>query len=946
MIFALIVSLPFVYILARRPVLRRLAIRNATRRPRESLLVIAGSMLATALMTASFVVGDTLDSSMRAFAYTKLGPTDEVVSVVGLDQEPALRAALDGFTDPDVDGVLPITTAGIAAATLDSPTQARTAAPKGQLAEIDFAAARDFGGDPDATGISGATPAEGRAVIVDDLARKLRIDTGDTFTVFAYGASRELVVDRVVAQEGLAGFWLGRESSSYNAFVAPGTIASLFAAATEPGEPPTFSYLVSNTGGVETGAERTDAVETALEEAIGDQTASVNTVKADLLDEAATTGETLTQLYQGIGMFAVFAGILLLINIFRMLAEERQSELGMLRAMGLRRRALVATFASEGWLYAIVACTVGVVLGLGVGRLVTAGAARILSGGEEEFSLPIRFAVDAASIQAGFTIGLVIAVITVLFTSVAISRFNIIAAIRGFERIRKRPGTLAGVAWSAVVAIGLLMTLGGIAGPRAELLLLGPAVAATGLARLAMRGSPSRPIVTIAGVLVLAWGVAAVSVATDLGADLEITAFFVQGLVLTISAVVLVSEYQAEIGHALARITGNALSVRLGLAYPLARKSRTALTLAQFSIVVFVLVYISVMAQMFRGQVDGLVTDVSGGYSVLVDSNPANPVPPAELATVDGVQHVAPLVRQIADITPHDAAEATTWSMTAFDRSFVEVAPPALEDRGAYPSDLAAYRAVLDDPSLAIVDSFFLSVGAGPPSAAVKIGETITVADPASGRSKELTVVAEGPADWVFNGGLMSASAAREIFGERAVANRVYVSTTDGPAVAATVESRWFDRGAEADTLRNIIDENLTQQTQFFTLMRAFLAVGLVIGVAGIGVIMVRAVRERKRQVGVLRALGFQSGSVSNAFAIEASFLAVIGVAIGVALGFVCTWSITTSDDFGEGLSWSVPWVAVAVLVAGTLVGALLATLGPARSASRIKPAVALRTTD
>ena len=78
-VFALVISLPFALILARRPVLRRLALRNAVRRPRETVLVIAGSMLATALMTAAFVVGDTFNASIKVTAYTQLGPADEVV---------------------------------------------------------------------------------------------------------------------------------------------------------------------------------------------------------------------------------------------------------------------------------------------------------------------------------------------------------------------------------------------------------------------------------------------------------------------------------------------------------------------------------------------------------------------------------------------------------------------------------------------------------------------------------------------------------------------------------------------------------------------------------------------------------------------------------------------------------------------------------------------------
>jgi putative ABC transport system permease protein len=138
----------------------------------------------------------------------------------------------------------------------------------------------------------------------------------------------------------------------------------------------------------------------------------------------------------------------------------------------------------------------------------------------------------------------------------------------------------------------------------------------------------------------------------------------------------------------------------------------------------------------------------------------------------------------------------------------------------------------------------------------------------------------------------------------------------------------------------------MAQQQQFFLLMRSYLALGLVVGVAGIGVIMVRAVRERRRQVGVLRALGFQAAAVRRAFVVESAFVAVEGVAIGTILALVCAWSITLSDAFGDSLPFRIPFGAIGLLVVGTFLCALLATAAPARSASRIRPAVALRLSD
>src|SRR5205085_972431 len=65
----------------RLPTFRRLALRNALRRKNEALLVIAGSLFGTAIVTSAFVVGDTLNASIRNEARTRLGPVDEVALV-------------------------------------------------------------------------------------------------------------------------------------------------------------------------------------------------------------------------------------------------------------------------------------------------------------------------------------------------------------------------------------------------------------------------------------------------------------------------------------------------------------------------------------------------------------------------------------------------------------------------------------------------------------------------------------------------------------------------------------------------------------------------------------------------------------------------------------------------------------------------------------------------
>ena len=240
------VALPIVVLivhdLVRRPTIRRLALRNVARRKGEAALVIAGSLLGTAIITASFIVGDTLRSSIRDAARTQLGPIDEVVKVTGLPPLASAEAAVRREPPlPDLDGVL---TAISAQAALQRPGPDPRAEPHATLLEVDFAKAREFGADPSITGLAGAgaTPQGDELVIPDDLARTLGVAKGAKVELFAYGAHRTLTVRQVVPKVGLAGF--GQPS----AFVAPGTIASLASPVVqESGNvPPIGLVMVSN----------------------------------------------------------------------------------------------------------------------------------------------------------------------------------------------------------------------------------------------------------------------------------------------------------------------------------------------------------------------------------------------------------------------------------------------------------------------------------------------------------------------------------------------------------------------------------------------------------------------------------------------------------------------------------------------------------------------------
>src|SRR5204862_425081 len=75
------------------------------------------------------------------------------------------------------------------------------------------------------------------------------------------------------------------------------------------------------------------------------------------------------------------AGVLLIVNIFVMLAEERKGEMGVARALGMRRKNLVQSFVSEGLLYALLSSVVGMFGGLLIAGVILWGFSKVFQGG-------------------------------------------------------------------------------------------------------------------------------------------------------------------------------------------------------------------------------------------------------------------------------------------------------------------------------------------------------------------------------------------------------------------------------------------------------------------------------------------------------------------------------------------------------------------------------------
>jgi putative ABC transport system permease protein len=955
------------FLLLRTTVLRRLALRQIARRRTEAVLVVLGSLLGTTLIVASMAVGDSLDRSVRQSAYDVLGPVDETVRASSLRVGHEAAARLEVLRDdPRVDGLLTLRTDQAAAIGYSGGD--RTAEPRTLVWEVNFAAAAPFGA-PDASGLAVRDPGPGGVVINSNLARAIGATKGVRLTFQLYGIPVPFTVAQVVPAEGLAGMGLGATVNK-DAFFSPGTLVR---AARVAGREPATVTVVSNRGDVEGGDDLTAPVTAAIRHALGPlakRGAVVSAPKHEVLKAARQTGDQLGSLFLFIASFSIIAGVLLLVNIFVMLADERKAQLGMLRAIGMRRRRVTGEFAIEGAVYGGIAALLGAALGLAVGRVVVVLAVHVLNGySVGDNKLPLVFDVRPVSLINGICAGFLIAFLAVVLTSVRIARTNIIAAIRGLEPSRRRRPRRRLTMLSAVVTVLLVaaavpaIAVDSRQGVATYLL---PTLALIAAVPLLRRVLPPRVVTTSVALAVLAWGLFAHIACPHVYDDQSTTTYVVLGTMLSFAAVVLLSQHQRLVLQPLrpliSRSSESGLALRLAVAYPMARRFRTGVTLAMYCIVVFVIILLTEISAVIQAGVGGAIEDASAGWTVRLDYNPNTPLQSVRELTsgefAAQISEAAPLVTTPAfGSDPLGRTDEPLPVLAVGVSDQLSQSAPALKDRiGGLPSDAAAWRLILRNPRYVLVDALYGSTG-GPQGKQIEPGDTVSLVNRRTGeRARRIIagVLTDGTAFYGISGGellypvLMGESAARDTFGADARPSSMLLKTAPGvdpSAVTRQLQSAFLANGAVATDIAQTVRQTYATSTQFFLLMQGYLALGLLVGITGLGVVMVRAVRERRRTIGVLRALGFRARTVRRAFLAESTFIALEGVVVGTILGVLTTWLLyQNSPAFGTlTVAFPIAWGPIAVTVGATLLASLAATVLPARRAAGVRPALAVR---
>ncbi len=127
--------------------------------------------------------------------------------------------------------------------------------------------------------------------------------------------------------------------------------------------------------------------------------------------------------------------------------------------------------------------------------------------------------------------------------------------------------------------------------------------------------------------------------------------------------------------------------------------------------------------------------------------------------------------------------------------------------------------------------------------------------------------------------------------------------------------------------------------TVLFTLLPVLVGISLVVGGIVIMNIMLMAVAERTREIGIRKALGAKRRDILAQFVVEATTLATVGAALGILFGLALAFVVRAVTPMPAAVA---PWSIIVAVILGMSVG-ILAGVYPAHRASRLDPITALR---
>ena len=902
-------------VVLRRPLIGRIAFREAGRRPGQTAVLILGLMIAGAAIFSIQVIEDTMYESYRAHALQSWGRDDIEISSGGAYFDSGVAQTVTCSCVAAVQNA--VITAG-SVVNLDREVGKANV----QITGLDLAAEKRFGPFVLAGGRStfGDELVSGGVFLTQPLADTLQARTGDHLRVIAGGtSSHDVTVAGIVLRQDAGAY--GFDDSMFASLATTQALAGIdgvnLIRVSAPGD---------GNGEVSSG----QAAAPALRSMLQGTGLRVLEVKRSALDIVLQTSDQGRPFVSSFGVLIALAATALVVNLAVMLSEERRPRLAVLRALGLTRTGLVRLSITEGAIYSLLGAIAGLPAGLALAFVIFTHGFGATG--------PQVFSVHVASLLAAVASAALINLATVFIVALRTNGMTISAAIRDLPEprvagrlSRKR---LAFMAVVALAGLALMFLFNG------ELAILGGGAiiaAATGL----FQGRVSdRVRYSVGAVAAVAWA----------GADFQLAAaknvsnpgpFAAALIVLVLAFSVLVATNLSVLEGAAGLVgrmsAGSRATLRPAMAYSARRPMRSGLVIAAFAIVMGMLILaqslVTAQGINYRTQAGGWdVQAIVAGTDVLTV--------PAVLLSEVGSQTDLPSRTFLGSTKwvfgPNDFRTAQDWHQEAI--TVFGVSPQQLEGGMGFVSPSAsaeAWRAIAHDPTLiastnSVGSVVYMATDQG------TVGFKVAAQIPSTNTSAYSSVLP----------GLIASTGALQRLGKSAPGAMLLL--TAAPGVSPSTLSRDLQRatlsaGVDVNTTKALLDHDAAVSSSFGDFIILLMRIGLLVGITSLGAVALRAVFERRRSIGMLRAIGYQPAQVLVGLLAETIVLATSGLVVGLMVAFVLGNAWITK--LANGAQFQPDFGSAAITVAIIYAAVLLVTLLPALRASRLRPAEALRVT-
>ncbi len=1047
-IFLLIIAVIALFLLykgLRNRIMITMGLRNFYRHRAQTVLVVAGLLIGTTIISSAMITGESLDSSLTTDVYKDLGLTDITIESYQdgeyFDQAAYYHLAGDSRVAERTDGLSPlIVDYPLAVIDADQGTMRRGVSRRAfgserlRLIGYNASADRAFGTFLTPNGSVDGTELGGDQVIMNkEAADMLNARVGDSLMLIVYQYAGESETDNI---SSLIGQIQGGNESAANLSMPAGVpdlglgmvevadICSSKGKGGYLGSANIFADLellqnlynrtgminrirVSNQGDKYSGVKGSQTTVNVIDRSLrshaveeGDLNITkelvVEPTKKRRLENAESGGAGFSGFLILMSGFTISAGALLIVNIFVMLAEERKSELGIERAIGMKKRHLVYQFMFEGVFYGLSATVIGTLLGILISWAMLTGFNAIFPGENTLISLDFDPLTPFYAAAWGFLLSFFV----IILSSWRTSKVNIVSAIKNIHLAETEENRRLIIFFGSVMLLlGLLMSMVGFTNEPDSigimtLQFIGPSLAIMGGTMASRMFLGPRPSYTALGLGLLIWMAYFLRYGPEVEDDQGFSLLVAQGIFFVLSAVIVVMYNSDKLASAMdlfGRKRGTAAAVlKPAVSYPLHKKFRTGMTVGMFALVVFILVLFSIFFNLFQPD----MASESGGYEIRggVDfpvnsleeiNNSQSSLMMLAAATgnrsgMTGDFNLSGFIsNQTTDEDPEEYIEKSdfVWEGTVYADDLVLEGysyKQALNDQGwgedidfypvsvkgidrhfvdtnrfefdsymkKYSSGREAWQAALEDPSLVVVDRSYKTDFDG---------NTHHPGDRLSVREKNVTrnYTIVGFLDaMTFNGVFMSKSTLVEMVPMSQISTTILIRVkpgTDPGKVNDLLQEKYSIMGMNSAVFEEVYNEIFDLILSIFNMFRIFLGLGLITGFASLGVVAVRSTIERRKEIGMMRAVGFKKRLITLSFLVESLFITTLGVIIGIFTGYIAAYGIymQTMQNFVD--EFSVPWDQILMLMALIYAAAIIATIIPARRAAKMPIAEALR---